>query len=137
MNLGRADRLISLWLQENTLSPEDVSAFASKVKTDHNLSKFQLHMSHQGHIELADIEVPKGSRKQGTGSAVMQKLTRFADQHGKRVWLQTADRSSDTGTTSKARLQKFYAKHGFVRNRGRNKDFTLSMYASMYRNPKA
>lgn len=108
---------------------------ASWVKRKQGLKNFDLY-HHKGNIELSHIEVPKGSRKQGKGSKAMSMLNKFADRHGKRVWLTTAQKDSRSGTTSKGRLEKFYKRHGYVPNRGRKKDYSLSMYASMYRNPK-
>jgi|WetSurSiteA1Bulk_404760.scaffolds.fasta_scaffold00048_52 hypothetical protein len=114
-----------------------IDSFVSDIRSKYKLSKFNLyHDKRNNTLELADLEVPRELRKQGIGSSVMKELGGFADKHGKRVWLQTADRDKNSGTTSKSRLQRFYSRHGFVRNAGRKKDFTLSMYASMYREPK-
>jgi len=82
-------------------------------------------------IKLNMISVPKENRKQGIGSQVMNDLTEYADSVGKRIILTTGVRDPHMGTTSGARLKKFYKQFGFVENKGRNKDFTIS--ASMYR----
>jgi hypothetical protein len=60
----------------------------------------------------------------------MQDLSNLADKLGKTVILTP---SSDFGGT-KTRLVKFYKSHGFVENKGRNKDFTIS--ETMYRRPQ-
>lgn len=111
--------------------------FAVETKAKHGLEDFDLgHDPRTDSIELQQITVPRGNRKRGVGSAAMADLNAFADRHGKRIWLQTASKGNETGTTSPARLRRFYGRHGFVRNAGRRKDFALSMYASMYRDPK-
>ena len=81
-------------------------------------------------IELSKIIVPKEKRGEGVGSKFMQDLTSHADKKGKRIVLSP---SKDFGATSVDRLKAFYKNHGFVENKGRNKDFAISH--SMYRNP--
>ena len=81
-------------------------------------------------IELSKIIVPKEKRGEGLGSKFMEDLISHADKEGKRVDLSP---SKDFGASSVARLKEFYKKHGFVENKGRNKDFSISH--SMYRNP--
>jgi len=79
---------------------------------------------------LSKIEVPKEMRKQGVGSEVMQQLSEFADQQGKTIALSP---STDFGASSVSRLKDFYKRFGFIENKGKNKDFTIS--ESMYRLP--
>ncbi len=110
---------------------------ASTLRRRHSLSRFDLsHDRRSDAIELADVEVPRHLRKQGVGSRVMGILTKFADKHKKRIWLHTGEKNSLSGTTSRGRLVKFYRVHGFVPNKGKRKDYALSRFASMYRNPK-
>jgi GNAT superfamily N-acetyltransferase len=80
------------------------------------------------HVILNKIVVPKDQQGQGTGSKVMSKLTGMADEGGTTLSL---DPSTDFGASSKARLVKFYKSHGFVENKGRNRDFEIS--EDMYR----
>jgi hypothetical protein len=61
----------------------------------------------------------------------MNELTQLADESGRRLTLTAA---KDFGTTSLPRLKAFYKRFGFVENKGRNTDFTIS--DSMYRPPK-
>lgn len=81
-------------------------------------------------ITLSRIVVPKEQRNQGIGTDAIQQIVDYADQTGKRIALSP---SSDFGG-SKERLKEFYKRFGFVENKGRNKDFTIS--ESMYREPK-
>lgn len=81
-------------------------------------------------VTLQRIELPAESRNQGTGTAIMQQITNWADANGKTVALSP---SSDFGG-NKARLNEFYKRFGFVDNKGRNKDYAIS--ETMYREPK-
>lgn len=114
----------------------DIHQFAEQVKNQLGLEKFDLDLDQSGNIELVMIQTPKDSFGRGAGTAAMKALTDYADRTGALIWLSVADRDSKTGTTSRARLVKFYRQFGFVPNKGRNKRFELSLYANMYRDPK-
>jgi ribosomal protein S18 acetylase RimI-like enzyme len=86
-------------------------------------------------VTLGMITVPKDKRKQGVGSAAMNDLIEYADTNNKRVKLTPDVKGSDQGTTSRKRLVDFYKRFGFVENKGRNKDFTVS--EGMFRLPKS
>ena len=116
-------------------SPE-VQAFANSVKQKYGLQDFDLYDDKQGNIELNRIQVARGERKGGSGTAAMQELVNFADKNQRLIWMSVADKNDEMGTTSKARLMKFYRQFGFKPNKGRNKRYDLSMYASMYRDPQ-
>lgn len=81
-------------------------------------------------VALSRIVVPNDARNSGTGTAVMQRLTRWADQNGKTLALSP---SGDFGG-NKARLGDFYKRFGFVENKGRAKDYEIS--ETMYREPQ-
>lgn len=81
-------------------------------------------------ITLSKIVVPKELRNQGQGTAFMNDLVSEADKVGKTVALTP---SSDFGG-SKARLQDFYKRFGFVPNKGKTADYEIS--EAMYRNPQ-
>lgn len=68
---------------------------------------------------LLKILVPEDDRKQGLGTQVMTELTQFADEHGLRMALTPA---TDFGATSRARLERFYRRFGFEKN----KDYAIS-----------
>jgi GNAT superfamily N-acetyltransferase len=82
-------------------------------------------------IVLSRIEVPKGQRNTGIGTDVMNDLSRLADEEGKMI---TLSPSTDFGGTSVSRLKDFYKKFGFVENKGKNKDYSIS--DTMYRLPE-
>jgi GNAT superfamily N-acetyltransferase len=73
-------------------------------------------------VTLSRIVLPKEGRGQGVGTAVMQRITEWADQNGKTVGLTP---SGDFGG-SKSRLPGFYKRFGFVENKGKNRDFEIS-----------
>jgi len=53
----------------------------------------------------------------------MEDLIRFADERGLQIRLNPSD---ELGATSLGRLERFYKRFGFVKNSGRNKDFSIS-----------
>ena len=83
-----------------------------------------------GKLHISRIVVPKELRGQGYGSSAMQDLTKFADQNNLIITLSPA---TDFGASSVNRLKQFYKKFGFVVNKGKYKDYTIS--DTMYRNP--
>lgn len=111
---------------------EDISAFSDLIKQKYELESFFVYEK-DDLITLGMLEVPKGARKEGTGTAVMNDLINYADEHSKRIFLTPGLPDDRHGTTSRGRLVKFYKRFGFVENKGRNKDFTLTV--GMYRDP--
>lgn len=87
-------------------------------------------------VDLENLFVPKDQRNQGVGSGYMERIVRWADENNVWLTLSLADKNKERGTTSSTRLEKFYRQFGFVPNRGRHKDFALSLYTNMYRAPK-
>jgi predicted GNAT family acetyltransferase len=75
-----------------------------------------------GHkIELTQIKVPEGARGQGVGTDIVKSLQDYARSVGKPIVIRPA---ADKGR--KADLNRFYRRLGFVQNKGRNMDYTLS-----------
>lgn len=103
-------------------SIDDLAAKYPDVKIDASVGKNDLNLSR--------IIVPKDMRSQGIGTQVMNDLSEYADNIGKRI---TLTPSSDFGGNIK-RLKEFYKDLGFVENKGKNKDF--STMEAMYREPK-
>ena len=112
---------------------EDISPLTNYLKEKYNLKSLFI-FENDTDIIIDMIEVPKENRKQGIGTAVMQEIIFYADKNNKRILLTPGLRDKKHGTTSRSRLIKFYKRFGFVENKGRNKDYTISY--SMYRNPK-
>ena len=78
---------------------------------------------------LNRIDVPKTKRNSGVGTAIMGDLVNLADQQGAVLKLSP---SGDFGG-SIPRLKDFYARFGFIQNKGKNSDYAIS--ESMYRPP--
>lgn len=117
------DNLQSLRMEQN---PRDL---ADQLKLQYPGLKISLTGTGDV-VTLQRIELPAESRNMGTGTAIMQQITSWADANGKTVALSP---SSDFGG-NKARLNEFYKRFGFVENKGRNKDYAIS--ETMYREPK-
>ncbi|MET0081080.1 MAG: hypothetical protein ABW119_21685, partial [Candidatus Thiodiazotropha lotti] len=82
-------------------------------------------------VVLNKIIVPKENRKTGIGTEYIQRLQSYAQQAGKTIALSP---STDFGGTSASRLKKFYKSLGFIENKGKNRDFSIS--ESMYWAPQ-
>jgi GNAT superfamily N-acetyltransferase len=94
-----------------------------------NVDAFYNPKSNQ--VSLSRLVVPKESRGQGIGTQAMQDLVNFADEQNA---LMSLSPSTDFGATSVNRLKDFYSRFGFVPNKGKYKDFSIS--ESMYRPKK-
>lgn len=116
-----------------TQPTQTIEEFADAVTELQGLEDFFLIEKGTGDIELANFVVSRDDQGQGKGTQAMEQLIQFADQRGQRLVLTPALPDDRKGTTSRARLVKFYKRFGFVENKGRNKDFTVS--GGMYREP--
>ncbi len=92
--------------------------------------KVDLYETKHNTIELSRVEVPKDMRNQGIGTRFMNELTDIADSEGKMITLTPT--TDFVGTKSK--LIEFYKRFGFVENKGKNKDLSIS--DTMYRLPE-
>jgi GNAT superfamily N-acetyltransferase len=115
-----------------TEAPE-LQSWADQIKAELGLQEFDLWLTRTGDIHLSALIVPKNDQRTGLGTAAMTELCRLADRLGKRILLTPAARDDHWGTTSSARLVRFYKRFGFVENKGRNKDFSIRH--GMYRMP--
>lgn len=110
-------------------SDEDLITNFRKKWQDAGVDNFVSHSKYSNTISLSSVKVPQHKQRQGIGSLYMKDLNSHADKLGATVTLSPA---TDFGS-SKSGLLKFYKSHGFVENKGRNKDYTIS--DSMYRSP--
>jgi predicted GNAT family N-acyltransferase len=104
----------------------------SNLKThldDANISHSISHNKKSNTISVNKIVVNKENRNKGVGSSAMKAITSHADKYKKRIELTP---SSDFGG-NKSRLVSFYKKHGFIENKGKHKDYSISH--TMYREP--
>jgi GNAT superfamily N-acetyltransferase len=108
--------------------------FRTSIVSKYNPKDFDIKRNPTtGDIQLASIIIGKDSQGTGIGTKIMDDLIKYADSQGSRITLTPAQKDKGHGTTSSARLQKFYKRFGFTPNSGRNKDFRVR--DSMIRNP--
>lgn len=84
----------------------------------------------KGPIIVSRIVFPKEQRGQGFGTDAMRTIVEYADANGKQIALTP---SKDFGGTV-TRLKTFYKNLGFVENKGKNRDLSIS--ETMVRNPE-
>ena len=113
---------------------DDITEYFKQVGKDLELKTFFVFETPKGDLRLDTLVVPKEMQKIGKGTKAMEELTKIADTQSKLITLTPALTDKIHGTTSRSRLVKFYKKFGFVENKGRNKDFSIS--DGMYRIPK-
>jgi len=77
---------------------------------------------HGPYIEVAAIKMPTEMQNQGIGHKVMQAIKNKAQEWGIPVVL-----SPEPAPRKKKKLMNFYKDLGFVPNKGRNKDYRLSI----------
>lgn len=117
------------------LDEKSLDQFVEELKSEIGLHSLRLYITRNNDIKLGMIAVPKEFRMEGRGSRAMEALCAMADRENMRIVLTVGQRDDKWGTTSASRLYDFYKRFGFVKNSGRNKDFTIM--ESMYRNPKS
>jgi hypothetical protein len=98
-------------------TPKSIEQTLSQKYPDIDISVFE----NQNGLTLSKIVVPENQRSEGIGTKVMDDLIDYADKNNLSIGV-TPDA---TFGGSKTRLESFYKKFGFVRNKGRNKDFTF------------
>ena len=116
-----------------------VQEFQNYVRGKYGIH-FDLGPLKDGTVSLEGIQVPKDAPR-GTGTAAMEDLVAWADKNGIMLTLSLGEKGYSPQekwkkTSSQARLTKFYRRFGFVPNKGRYKRYHLSIYVSMYRDPK-
>lgn len=113
-------------------SEDNLKAYSKFIEHKYGLTKFELDYltNNDGSkdILLAIFIVPEEKRSSGIGSQVMNELCKYADNKNKIVYLYPALKHMGMGTTSRARLIKFYQRFGFKVHRSNG--------ITMYRLPK-
>lgn len=100
-------------------TPSDPRELVTHLKSTHPGLALDLHKSSTGYVTLSRIVVPPEERASGKGTSVMTEIVAAADRNG---WPLALTPSSDFGG-SRARLEGFYRRFGFVPNKGANKDY--------------
>jgi predicted GNAT family acetyltransferase len=108
--------------------PGSVSGY--RRMADDGLDQVRVELSRRGDIlEISKIETPQQLRGQGLADRKLQSIIDQADREG----LTLALTPSNAFGASKGRLAKWYARHGFVPNKGKSKNFATR--ESMIRPP--
>lgn len=83
-------------------------------------------------LHISSIKIKPKFRGHGIGSAIMDKIKKFADENGLNITL-----APEAERGYKKKLDRFYKGHGFHHNTGRKKDYRLSSLFSptMVRRP--
>lgn len=113
------------FLSENKLTPKSYAKgwVLTDIPLDYGI---ELEVWDNGdYLELGKIVIPNEERGTGVGSEVMQKVIDYADSKGQDIRLTP---SKDFGATSIQRLQKFYSKFGFEKNKDQKYKDTLVRY---------
>lgn len=118
----RAAHEASRQYAQSAASLADVEAVAASAGVDLSVS--------EGSSTIILHKIVAGQRGEGAGTRVMEALAAYADRSGRRIVLTP---STDFGGSSIKRLAEFYKRFGFVQNKGRNRDFSVS--EGMYREP--
>lgn len=90
------------------------------IRDAHPGVELEMHVDPVGDWVLDKIIVPDDRRRAGLGTEIMAAITAAADAAGARM---TVTPSIDFGGTL-TRLTAFYGRFDFVRNAGRNKDYS-------------
>lgn len=74
-------------------------------------------------IELSTLRLPKEYQNKGIGSDILKMLQDYSKIVQKPIVL-----SPEADRGKKGALKRFYKNNGFVDNKGRNKDYKLSLF---------
>jgi DNA repair protein RadC/GNAT superfamily N-acetyltransferase len=116
------------------VTQDDLEELSNQIVSKHGLDDLTLWLHKNGDVEISTIINFPENRGRGAGTRAMNDIIQFADAHGLRLILSPAQRGDPGGTTSRARLVRFYKRFGFVENKGRNRDFKIMQ--SMIRAPQ-
>lgn len=111
-----------------------ISSFAKNVKNQLGLKEFFLYQKGND-IFLDTLIVGKENQGKGLGTKALEILTQYADENQNRIILTPAVKDTMHGTTSRARLVKFYKQFGFKESKGKHIDYAIGG-GKMYRDPQ-
>mgnify|MGYP000867960080 CR=1 FL=1 len=96
-----------------------------------NNVELDIYESFDNTIKISRIFVLKELRKQGLGTKILEFICNFADSNNKIILLSP---SIDFGATSVNRLYSFYSRFGFIKNKGRKKNYKYTETMIRYPN---
>jgi len=114
---------------------DELDKLTARLKAKHGLKHLWIFDNGKNQIELSAIMVDKANQGQGAGTAAMEDLVDFADEHGLTIVLIPGVKDPHQGTTSRNRLVRFYKRFGFIENKGRKMDYAIGG-GKMVRYPK-
>jgi GNAT superfamily N-acetyltransferase len=116
-----------IWLESSGLD-----AVLSKATDKHPGVQISAYENKHS-IELMQIKVPEDARGGGIGTEIIKSIQEYARSAGKPIVIRPAAEKGRKGD-----LERFYKDLGFVHNKGRNVDFTLSSptASTMYWRPE-
>jgi predicted GNAT family acetyltransferase len=117
---------------KNWLESSGLGAVLSKATEKHPGVQISAY-ENKHNIELMQIKVPEDARGGGIGTEIIKAIQEYARSAGKPIVIRPAAEKGRKGD-----LERFYKGLGFVHNRGRNVDFTLSSptASTMYWRPQ-
>lgn len=113
------DEMSAKMIKLARLNPDDRQAMEAITQAAHCWIGIKPEW-HAGYVHIHSLRVPKDRQGEGYGTAIMRALCEIADKRG---WTLTLTPSIDFGATSVSRLERFYRRFDFARNRGRKRDF--------------
>jgi GNAT superfamily N-acetyltransferase len=125
---GKAAKLDEVQKLPSNVTPSTAKELMDNIEQQYGVQT-SIAERNAGDIYLSSIKVQPKERNQGLGTKAMQDIIKYADTKGKRI---TLTPSSDFGGNVN-RLKEFYKRLGFVENKGKNKDFSIS--ETFYREP--
>jgi hypothetical protein len=106
------------YLDPDQMESKDLDGLLDQLRSEYSGLRIHAYESPRL-IELTEIEVVE--KGQGVGTAVIRRIQDYARQVGKPIVLRPHPEPR-----KKAALFRFYKNLGFVVNKGRNMDYTLS-----------
>jgi GNAT superfamily N-acetyltransferase len=111
----------------------DLDALSADLKGRFGLAELRLTATADGDVVVDEIAVDRKGQRKGNGTAAMRELIKYADRNGIRLRATAPKRGGAYGTTSQARSKAFLEAFGFIENKGKQRDGTIS--EGMYRPP--
>lgn len=111
---------------------QDLEEFSQHLIDKHG-AHVELYRTPEGHVNLQTLIVPKELRNQGIASNVINDIKKYSNTNKVKIILNAVPLDN---STKSEQLINFYKSHGFVENKGRNKDYRIAGQDTMYRNHK-
>lgn len=106
---------------DDIFQTKDLNKLSAHLSQKHG-AHVELYPHHQGSIYLSTLIVPKHLRGKGVASNALKDVIHYAKIHKVKVVLNAEPLDDET---KEKRLIDFYKSHGFVENKGRNRDLTV------------